>query len=259
MDKMLSKYLRYDRAVYSGNAIAHGIPNVPDGNELKNLQGWGTNIYDKVVEHFGMVFPSSVFRDKSVVKDRWGTWTSVNKLAGGSISSGHPNGEAGDLDGDNPSDLWATVDNNILFQWVRQNLRYDQVIAEYEADGKPKWVHVGYKASGNRQMALIAVKDGNGNTNYLRYTDSLYRQIYKGSRDASDFLGVHEFEMPVIDYLTAIDETLDMGYDQEVKMNRAAADISAETEPEEATVQESGATLKFEKDGLEITLRIEIV
>lgn len=222
---MLSKYLSYDRATYSGNAVANGIKNVPDDRSLKALQALGENIYDKVVEKFGRVFPSSVFRSAALVRTPSGRTVSVNGLAGGSKTSGHTKGEAIDLDGDAPSVYWASVDNNVLFNWIRQNLDYDQLIAEYEANGRPKWIHVGFRAVGNRKQTLIAGKNTAGNTVYMLYSEKLYKQIYKGSRsmaDTDDLLwgSEHAFVIPETDWQTREDEFTTEDFDLERSANR---------------------------------------
>jgi len=114
-------------------------------------------------------------------------------------------GEAIDLDGDAPSATWVSVDNNVLFHWIRKNLVYDQLIAEFEANGRPKWVHASYRAVGNRQQTLIATKNSAGKTVYMNFTDNLYSKIYKGSRDRS-FSLEDVFEMPDTDYHTFLAE-----------------------------------------------------
>lgn len=259
MAKYLSKYLTYERAVYSGNAVAHGIPNTPDNTDLKNLILWGEKIYDPVCEKFGNVFLSSVFRDSRMRRDKWGKYVSVNGLAGGSPTSGHARGQCGDIDGDAPSASFVKVDNSDIFHWIRTNLEFDQLIAEYEADGSPKWVHVGYRASGNRRQVLIATKNQEGDTVYMAYSDVLYKKIYgKGTRDISD-----KFFMPAIDAVTAIDETHDGGYEQEVQMARNACDNvpdvpQAASDIVHETLTENGLTIKLDRDGTEITLKIEV-
>jgi zinc D-Ala-D-Ala carboxypeptidase len=270
MSRMLSKNLTYDRAVYSGNAQIHGIPNTPNDQELKALILWGEKIYDPICEKFGKVFTSSVFRDDTLQKDKWGKMVSVNGLAGGSKTSGHVKGECGDLDGDAPNTTWASLDNNVLFKWIRQNLVYDQLIAEYELNGRPKWIHVGYRAIGNRQQTLIAAKNTAGNTVYMRYSDALYKKIYKGSRDVGDILNLEGFIVPEFDYQTSLDETYDDGYEQEVKLSREFnefIEVVSEAQEEDLPVKENTpnakvengvTTIEFDIEGTVITFTVKI-
>ena len=50
------------------------------------------------------------------------------------------------------------VANGDLATWVADNLDFDQVILECYRKGQPNsgWVHVSYKASGNRKATLTA-------------------------------------------------------------------------------------------------------
>ncbi len=81
-----------------------------------------------------------------------------NKAVGGTKNSQHVKAEA--------LDLPLTKDE---FLWIKDNLDFDQLIAEFPVNGKPSWVHVSYNVGGNqRKQVLIAVKL-NGKTKYLNY------------------------------------------------------------------------------------------
>ncbi len=67
-------------------------------------------------------------------------------------------GEAADLDSN---------DNSKLFNLIRKNYVFDQLIWEFGDDNQPAWVHVSYKTTGNRNEVLKAVKE-NGKTKYIR-------------------------------------------------------------------------------------------
>lgn len=210
---MLSKFLSYDAATRSATATAYRISNVPDQTQICNLRGFGTNIYDPVCDRFGVVYTSSVFRCPA-----------LNVKVGGSRTSGHVKGECGDLDGDAPNDRYAKVDNVELFNWIRTNLQFDQLIAEFELNGSPKWCHVGYREGANRGQVLIATKNSSGRTVYLAYTESLFNKIYRKSRNKS-FVMPDTFEMPEIDFQTGEDEEVTGNFDFEVSENKAL-DIS---------------------------------
>ncbi len=264
--RYLSKYLTYERAVFSSNALSSRISNVPSDKDLKALVLLGENVYDKVCDRFGRVFASSVFRSASLQKDRFGKMVSVNGLAGGSPTSGHVKGEAIDIDGDSPDETsWVKVDNNALFKWIKDNLEYDQLIAEYEANGAPKWCHVGFRSVGNRQQTLIATKNSAGNTVYMIYSDSLYRKIYRGSRDFEIDVRDVGFEMPATDFQTSVDETHEEGWEQEFEGNRAAPEalnesVDSNTGTEKPTVEVStlgDGTVVIKSGDTEIRVVIE--
>ena len=77
----------------------------------------------------------------------------LNSLIGGSKNSQHlcNNGVAMDLDSDN---------NKEIFDYIHDNLVFDQLIWEYGDNDNPAWVHVSYHKDNNRQQSLRCV---NGN------------------------------------------------------------------------------------------------
>ena len=85
----------------------------------------------------------------------------LNKAIGGSSRSQHCEGRAIDLD-----DTFGHKTNAEMFQYIKENLNYDQIIWEFGDDTNPDWVHVSYVSdSENRTRALKAVKE-NGKTAY---------------------------------------------------------------------------------------------
>lgn len=82
----------------------------------------------------------------------------VNKAVGGASTSQHRKGEAADL---------VCKDNKRLFDVIRNNFVFDQLIWEFGNSEQPQWVHVSYKTQGNRGEVLRAVKRG-GVTAYER-------------------------------------------------------------------------------------------
>ena len=55
------------------------------------------------------------------------------------------------------------------FHFIKDNLVFDQLIWEFGTDTHPQWVHVSYKAKGNRKQILKAIKRA-GKTVYLPFT-----------------------------------------------------------------------------------------
>ena len=53
-----------------------------------------------------------------------------------------------------------------IFNYIRYNLDFDQLIWEEGDDQSPAWVHVSYSAKQNRNQVLKAVKE-NGKTKYI--------------------------------------------------------------------------------------------
>jgi hypothetical protein len=61
------------------------------------------------------------------------------------------------------------VTNKMVFDYIKENLEFDQLIWEFGTDNNPDWVHVSYESTGKqRKQILKAVKKG-GATSYVPY------------------------------------------------------------------------------------------
>ena len=86
----------------------------------------------------------------------------LNTAIGGSESSQHCQGRALDID-----DTFGVKSNAEMFDYIKKNLDYDQMIWEFGDNNNPDWVHVSYVSSDeNRGRCLKAYKD-NGKTKYI--------------------------------------------------------------------------------------------
>lgn len=84
----------------------------------------------------------------------------LNKVVGGSATSDHKLGRSADLDS------VGNANNGEIFNFIRANCEFDQLIWEFGNDTDPDWVHVSYRKTGNRKQVLKAVKRS-GKTVYL--------------------------------------------------------------------------------------------
>ena len=76
----------------------------------------------------------------------------MNKCVNGSATSQHCSGEAIDIDQDQ-----TTITNKQVFEYIRDNLAFDQLINEFNY----AWVHVSYKANGKQRGEVWeAYKEG---------------------------------------------------------------------------------------------------
>ena len=65
-------------------------------------------------------------------------------------------GEALDLD----ADVFGRITNADIFNFVKDNLIWDQMIWEFGDDEEPNWVHISYKSVGrNRKQIKRARRD----------------------------------------------------------------------------------------------------
>tara|TARA_R110002020_G_scaffold70277_2_gene182470 strand:+ start:1541 stop:2002 length:462 start_codon:yes stop_codon:yes gene_type:complete len=145
----LSKNLTLKEAVKSNTATRLGIDNTPSEWEVNNLTAIADHIFQPIRDHFGVpIGVSSGFRCKE-----------LNKAIGGSKYSQHMIGEALDID----ADIYGKVTNADIFNYIKKNLEWDQMIWEFGNDEEPNWVHVSYKEGGiNRKQIRKAMRDSKG-------------------------------------------------------------------------------------------------
>ena len=150
----ISKHLSLAEVSRSETAKRKGINNTPSGEHLENFKKLAENIFEPIREHFKVpIIISSGYRSKE-----------LNSAVGGSSTSQHCSGEAIDIDMDGTS-----VTNAQIFNFIKDNLVFDQMIWEFGTDKNPDWVHVSYESTGKqRKQILKAVKSG-GKTSYVPY------------------------------------------------------------------------------------------
>lgn len=148
----LSRNLSLKEAIKSNTATNLGIKNIPEDWEIRNLMAVADNIFQPVRDHFGVpIGITSGYRSKE-----------LNKAIGGSKYSQHMIGEALDID----ADVYGGVTNSEIFNYIKDNLVWDQMIWEFGNDEEPDWVHVSYKENGlNRKQIKRAYKEA-GKTVY---------------------------------------------------------------------------------------------
>ncbi|MBK9479869.1 MAG: peptidase M15 [Bacteroidetes bacterium] len=160
---MISKHITLAEAIKSQIAERYGISNIPTAETIKAMQLVANKCFEPIRDHFGVpISVSSFFR-----------CAELNKKVKGSKTSQHVTGEAIDID----ADIFGGVTNKEIFEFAKNNLKFEQLISEFNTNGQPSWIHISYKATGNRNQILIATKKDN-KTVYLPYTAELYKEIY---------------------------------------------------------------------------------
>jgi zinc D-Ala-D-Ala carboxypeptidase len=148
---ILSKHVTIEEFERSSTAVKHGIFNKMGFTEKEAAILLCENVFEPIREHIKRpINISSGFRSLR-----------VNSRIGGAVSSQHVKGEAMDVD----------LHDKELFDWIIENVVFDQMIAEFPINGKASWFHISYKKGRNRKQALIAVKK-NGKTSYLPYEEN---------------------------------------------------------------------------------------
>lgn len=139
----ISKHISYREATFTQTRL----DNVPNDVQLEAMKTIANRVFEPLRQAMGDVpiFISSFFRSDA-----------VNKKIGGSKNSQHTFGEAMDLD----ADIFGGMTNKDIFNYIKDNLEFDQLIAEdVKEDGTIGWVHVSYtKRYPNRKQILIMKK-----------------------------------------------------------------------------------------------------
>ena len=140
----------------SRTATRLGLSNSPNEEHVKNMQALAENIFQPLRDYFGVpIHISSGYRSEA-----------LNKAIGGSKSSQHCKGEAMDIDRDG----YSQPDNAQIFEYIKNNLDFDQMIWEFGTQKNPEWVHVSHKRDGkNRAELLVAYKTSYGKTKYRQF------------------------------------------------------------------------------------------
>lgn len=129
------KYFTIEELCRSTTADRKGIDNRCGSDIEANLTALVDNVLDPLREWYG----------KSIVVNSGYRCPALNKAVGGATTSQHMSGQAADIDtGDRQQ-------NKLLFEHIRKNLPFDQLIDESNF----AWVHVSYRADGrNRNQVL---------------------------------------------------------------------------------------------------------
>lgn len=152
----LSEHFDLNEFTRSDFAKRNNINNLPNAEQTDNLRELCEKVLEPIRKHFQIpILISSGFRSKE-----------LNKAIGGASNSQHTSGEAVDID----HDLSANVVNNrMIFDFIKNNLVFDQLIYEFGTSTNPDWVHVSYASNGKqRNQILRAIKHG-GKTTYEKY------------------------------------------------------------------------------------------
>ena len=148
----VSKHLTLEELTHSETAIKLGIINQPNQVQLANLVRLAEKDFEPAREHFNVpIHISSGYRIMN-----------LNQAVKGSVTSQHCKGEAIDIDMQG-----SKVTNAILFHWIKDNLKFDQLIWEFGTKENPDWLHVSYSDK-NRNQVLRA-KKVNGKTIYEKF------------------------------------------------------------------------------------------
>jgi zinc D-Ala-D-Ala carboxypeptidase len=149
----LSKNLSLSECLISSTAKRLNLSNEPTKEHLDNLTDIALNIFQPLREGLNVpIYVSSGYRSKELNK----------AIKGSSKTSQHLKGQALDLD----ADVYGRVTNLEIFNYIKDNLDFDQLILECVGDnGTGGWIHVSYN-KGNNRGKVMRMDRINGKAHY---------------------------------------------------------------------------------------------
>lgn len=152
-NNLISEHISYTEATKSNTAIKFNIDNTPSNETLDRMKYVADNVFEPLRNHFGLpIAVTSFYRSEE-----------LNKKLGGSATSEHVYGSAMDLD----ADVFGMLTNKEIFDYIKNNLNFNQLIWEFGTDKEPAWVHVSLKKAGNKKEILKAYKVKNWKNKYV--------------------------------------------------------------------------------------------
>ena len=140
----ISKHVSYKEGIKSNTAMRLNIDNSPGEYHLGNMNAVALNIFEPLREWVGGPIKINSFY-RSVT---------LNKAIGGSSRSQHCDGRAMDID-----DTFGYKTNAEMYEYIKENLNFDQMIWEFGTDENPDWVHISYVSEEqNRNRCLKATR-----------------------------------------------------------------------------------------------------
>ena len=141
--RFISKHITWEEATKSATAEKKEIANVPNEAEIVAMKKLAKEIFEPLREWAGEpIRVNSFYRSAELCQ-----------AIGSKATSQHTKGQAIDID------AMGKKTNADLFNYIKDNLDFDQLIWEYGDDENPDWVHISYVGvNGNRNRILKAVK-----------------------------------------------------------------------------------------------------
>ena len=131
----MAQFFDMDELTRSDTAQQRGIKNVPNEEQKRALQRLMDDCLDPIRRLWG----------KPIIVNSGFRCPELNRAVGGSATSQHMKGEAADIT------TGSVGGNKELFEHIAYSgIQFDQLIDEKGY----KWIHVSYKATGNRKNVL---------------------------------------------------------------------------------------------------------
>jgi zinc D-Ala-D-Ala carboxypeptidase len=149
----LSEHLDLSEVIRSESAKRNGISNMPTEQHIANFKLLAEKVFEPLRNYFRCpIHISSGYRS-----------IELNRAVKGSATSQHCTGEAIDIDMDGTPN---GVTNKMVFNYIKDNLEFDQLIWEFGTSENPDWVHVSYESTGRQRKQVLKAIRINGSTQY---------------------------------------------------------------------------------------------
>lgn len=157
----ISEHISYKEGVFSATATRLGIDNKPSDYELKNMEIIAQNIFEPLRKWVGGPIKITSFYRCDELNEAIG---GASKIIDGKKrqTSQHCEGRAMDID-----DVYGHKTNAEMFEYIKENLDFDQLIWEFGTDENPEWLHVSYISQQGNRNRILKAKRINGKTTYI--------------------------------------------------------------------------------------------
>jgi len=151
MSDRISEHVSLKEATKSNTATRLEIKNEPRELDLVRMMLIAEKVFEPLRKWVGgPIKVNSFYRSPE-----------LNSAIGGSKNSQHCIGCAIDID-----DTFGYKTNAQMFDYIKSNLDYDQMIWEFGDDDNCDWVHISYISEDANRRRLLKATKINGKTNY---------------------------------------------------------------------------------------------
>ena len=151
MSDRISEHVSLKEAIKSNTATRLQIKNEPRELDLVRMIKIAEKVFEPLREWVGgPIKVNSFYRSPE-----------LNSAIGGSKNSQHCIGCALDID-----DTFGHKTNAQMFDYIKNNLDFDQMIWEFGDDDNCDWVHVSYVSEDANRRRLLKATKINGKANY---------------------------------------------------------------------------------------------
>ena len=147
----ISDHITLREGINSFTAKRKNIENIPNDYQVTNMFVLAHQVFEPLRDWVGgPIKINSFFRSPE-----------LNKAIGGSSKSQHCEGRAIDID-----DVYGYKTNAEMFNFIKNNLDFDQLIWEFGTDDNPDWVHVSYCSTDENRRRCLRAERVNNKTKY---------------------------------------------------------------------------------------------